>query len=260
MIDVVTSMSKDIWDRYGRACVESLVSFWPEEANLHIVTEDGDYMGWTGLRDVVYASRLGRVTVHQLLYWMDARYFLGRHENNRRAHGFWNGTDYSDYQFRYDAYRFCKKVYAVEMVVNKLRGGSRVFWIDADCVTHMAMPIELLDRLPPEGFAAAHFARPNYTETGFIGYDLRHPMTRPFISAVAQVFTSDRIFTMKEWHDCWAWDRTREEMNVPTYAIPYPVGQTHPLVFSELGRYMDHRKGPRKKLPASPEHPVYGRR
>jgi hypothetical protein len=248
-INVVTSCSFDGYAQYGRACVETFERYWPDDIVMHVVSEDITHL----------PLHTRRFVGHNLLDSIDCAYFLDRHENSKRVRGFWNGINFSDYQFKYDAYRFCKKVYAIAMIAEKVKTG-RLFWMDADCVTHAAVPRDLLERLPPANLAVAHFIRPNYTETGFVGYNLDHPQTHAFIKQVADMYTRDTIFQEKEWHDCWAFDRTRDRMQLDSYAIPFPKGQTHPLVFSELGKYLDHRKGPRKKLDASPEHPIYGKR
>lgn len=248
MINVVTSCSWSGWHAYGRDCVDSFLKYWPQEVRLHLCSED---------KIVEAPDHL--VSVHDLLADRELREFLQRHQSDRRSQGYWNGLDYSTvYDYRFDAYRFCKKVFAVGMV-QKLLGGGRLFWMDADCVTHAPVPIELLTRLPPDDYAVAYFKRPNYTECGFIGYNLDHFATRPFINEMVRQYSSDEYGREKEWHDSWVWDRVRERMDLNVWPIPVSMPTSHPLVFSELGKYMDHRKGIRRKtLPVSPEHPVFG--
>jgi hypothetical protein len=242
-INVVTSCSISGWSAYGQQCVQTFLEYWPQkEVKLHLVSED------------ILPSPPPSVWFHDLLSDFDAADFLCRHQDNERAHG-----QNSIYDLRFDAVKFCKKVFATHTIARIFKTG-RLFWMDADCVTRAPVPLELLMRLPPEDCAVAYFARGYYSECGFIGYNLDHPATHPFIAEMARVYASDEVFKEREWHDSWVWDRVRERMKVPAHAIPYRRPTNHPLVHSELGQYMDHRKGKRKKLPVSPEHPIYGKK
>lgn len=240
VVNVVTSCSRKGWEEYGCRFVDTFLEYWPQSTTLHFVSED-----------VVLPHIDYRMLIYSLFSSKGANDFMTRHVNNVRV----KGGDPYDYQF--DAYKFSKKVFAVELIAQTVKRG-KLIWVDADCVTHAPIPLDVISNYPPKGYAIAYLARPNYTECGFIGYDLDHPEALPFIHELARVYAEDEFMREKEWHDSWVWDRVRERMNVPSYKIPHPVQSSHPLIHSELGKYMDHRKGPRKKLFASPEHPLFG--
>ena len=58
------------------------------------------------------------------------------------------------------------------------------------------------------------------------------------------------IFTLAEWHDSFVFDAVRKsvEINELNWSKNLIVGEGHPLINCEWGRYLDHLKGERKKL------------
>lgn len=248
-VTVMTSCSLAGWKEHGARCLDTLHRFWPAEVEVHIVSEDK-------LPVSAALMKQRHITVWDLLEVSpQAREFYKRHENNKRVRGIGHGLPYC---FRHDAYKFSKKVFAVKVVADSLIGsqrGGRLIWLDADTVTFLSPPMELLQRMPPHGSALACLDRGKYhSECGWIAYDLSHPMAHRFITEFANLFAADAFLPLPEWHDSWVFDWLRKQMKVPAHHIPHK-SVSHPFVHSELGLYMDHLKGRRKQMGASPEHP-----
>lgn len=241
-VSVVTSFSAAGFAKYGRRCIETLHEFWPQNVSLYIVSEDD-----------IEAPKLEGRQVHFLNLcesssW--AKDFYSRHEHNSIAHG--RGPKASSpkhnrhwktgYNFRLDAYKFSKKVFAIEAVARRVSGG-KLIWLDADTVTHQPVPSELLDRMPPSDYSIAYLNRGYYhSECGFVSYDLNKPETREFITQFAALYHSGVVFNLKEWHDSWVFDWLRKKLGIRAWPIPHQhYGQ--PFDHSELGRYMSHLKG-----------------
>lgn len=248
-ITVVSSCSAEGWVKYGRRFVETFLQFWPAEIELHLVSED--VIDVTGFPP--------RLHFHSLQASAQAVAFLARHEVNARAHGNHIGKEAvphkqkikSGYDFRCDAYRFSKKVFAIEMIAN-LVGEGRLFWVDADVETFAPMPVELLDRLLPEARALCCLDRGHYhSECGFVGYNLDLLECREFVTDFARLYSSDDVFRLPEWHDSWVFDWLRKKLHVSTFQIQHN-SRSHPFVNSELGMYCDHKKGRRKDLGKTP--------
>lgn len=255
MLSIVTSCSLQGWKETGEACVDSLHRYWPSEVALHVVTEDYQLFN----HEQRYAGR--QVTFWDLLAHDPARQFLERHQNNRMARGKGAPTrrENHGYSFRHDAYKFSKKVFAIEQVAWAQRTG-RLLWLDADTVTFTQVPLSLFAQLPPQDFALAHLARKNYhSECGFIGYNLDDRSALKFICDFAALYSTDQVFKLKEWHDSWVFDHMIKVSGIKAYQIPH-TNVSHPFVCSVLGHYMDHKKGARKKLMHSPEHPILGKK
>ena len=247
---VVTSCSAAGWTQYGRRFVETFGKYWPFDIALHVYSEDLPAQQFIN-------DCLGRAVVfHKLRHP-----FFERHANNPLAHGharrpgqLWPAKAVSEGQnWRYDAYRFAHKVFAICAAARDQAAG-RLFWVDADVVTFDTLPSALLDRMLPDGVAISYLDRGTYpSECGFVGYNLDHPAARSFIEEFAELYASDRVFVLPQWHDSYVFDWLRVRAQMPAHRIPYPEGQRrHPFVNSELGRYMDHLKGPRKAMGRTP--------
>lgn len=261
-VAVVTSCSAQGWQKYGKRCVETFLKFWPIEVDLYLVSEDD--IDTSSLR---YMANLipRRFQPVDLNASADARAFMERHKENPKAHGYpkrdpstWRQRqDPRDYLFRYDAYKFCKKVFAIELVAGMHRPDVLI-WLDADTVTHAPVPMSLIDSvLHPDAHIAALMRSGYHSECGFVVYNLRHSYTRVFISTFAKLYATDDVFKINEWHDSFVFDWLCENMKMKMAPIP-SKDKSHPFAHSELGLYMDHLKGARKNYTWSPDHPKFG--
>jgi hypothetical protein len=250
-VSVVTSCSAVGWKQYGQRFVETFDKFWPPSVALYVASEDS-----------LPVSNGGRqVTFIDLNTNSGFGVFTQRNIQSPRANGLRAGNmpvilDKRHYNFRMDAIKFSKKVFALSMAANLVPAG-RLIWLDADVVTIDFVPIEFLLTLPPSGSAIAYLSRrPYHSECGFVGYDLDHPATRPFIQRFVETYATDAVFKLKEWNDCFVFDYLRMTMCMPSYLIPHK-SVAHPFVHSALGQYMDHLKGRRKQRGNSHDHPRF---
>lgn len=251
-INVVTSCSLAGWNAYGQRMLHTLHKHWPKEVQLHIVSEHE-----LPVSEAILAER-NIVTWDLLKSMPKAEAFYKRHDNVARSNGREFRQARNGYSFRHDAVKFSKKVFAIELVADCMIGGGdmdRLIWVDADTTTYADIPMDLLQQQPPEGYALACLDRGRYhSECGWIGYNLAHPEAYKFIKAFSQLYYSDQVFQLMEWHDSWVFDWLRKRMKISSFHIPHK-SVSHPFVHSELGRYMDHLKGARKLTGASPDHP-----
>jgi hypothetical protein len=256
-ISVVTSCSAKGWSEYGKRFVQTFLQHWPAEVDLYLVTED--------LPESAVTSRswLRPFQVYHL--WRSseaANSFHLRHKDNLRAQGLESVPRQAavrhkkrvkdGYDFRLDAYKFSKKVFAIELVA-KLVGEGRLFWVDADVVTFAPVPIDALHRLLPADKSLSCLDRGEYhSECGFVGYNLDRPDTLKFIQGFASLYAEDEVFGLDEWHDSWVFDWLRHTLQVPTYSIPH-LSRRNPVANSELSKFCDHHKGRRKEIGRSPK-------
>lgn len=240
---VVTSCSYAGWEKYGRRFVETFKQFWPASVQLHVVSEDalpgldGDSKFWRLDQSEAW-TKFQHDNIMELWVRGDGA--------AKRPSGIaprWLAT--SGLNFRFDAWKFSKKVFAIELVADSIKCG-RLCWIDADVLTFAPVPEDLPQRMLPIGKAISCLSRRGYhSECGFVGYNLHHSATMNFIRAFSNLYTSAEVFKLAEWHDSWVFDWLRNKMLIDTYAIPHK-SHGHPFINSELGLYMDHLKGKRK--------------
>jgi len=156
-----------------------------------------------------------------------------------------DGNTGRGYDYRWDANKFCRKVFCQEAVFDEDRF---VFWIDADCVFKKPLPTEFLEGLL-DGSPFCYLGRMGrdaYTETGFLGFDTKHTYFPEFRKKYLSYFLTGRIFSEKNgWHDCIAFDRAREGIKGKNLC-PTGSGMGAVIGKTPLAEYMDHWKGNRK--------------
>ena len=149
--------------------------------------------------------------------------------------------------------RFAYKIYSIHLVANYTSGGWLI-WLDADTCSHSAISTTDLARLCPNTAMISYLGRgENYhSECGWVGYNLDHPQTRNFIADLTAMYNTDKIFDLPEWHDSYVWDVVRRLYHTQNQFHNISNSHTnnragHPFINSELGKFMDHLKGERKK-------------
>ena len=108
-----------------------------------------------------------------------------------------------------------------------------------------------------------------WPECGFYGLNLNHPVCHEFLKDFEHMYEdADRgIFTLEEWHDSYVFGEilnkysnfTSHDYSADIYATNTAKtgGGGHPLINSELGRWMDHMKGGRKSTGQSKPSDIF---
>jgi len=242
---VITTFHQAGLEQYGQRMIDTFEQFWPAEVDLIVLAENC----------TPRTSRPNTKVVDILAASPDLRAFVERHENNPFAHGQDGPPDvfHPKKQFRWDAVRFCYKVYAKSVAASMIDSGWMI-WIDADTVTHSPVTTKFLDTVCPYNSMVSYLGRgKNYhSECGWVGYNLDASECRQFIQDFVGMYDRDAIFQEKEWHDSYIFDVLRKQFQERCCfhnlnPIPDSKGFAgHPFINSELGRYMDHVKGERK--------------
>jgi hypothetical protein len=209
--DVVTTFAQKHWESHARRCVETFGLYWQ---GIHLTTFDDE------------ALESGSD-------WLAA--FKERHKDRP--------TD----NYRKDAVRFAHKVAAIELA---FQGGisDYLIWMDADCVTHAPVDVAWLTRLS-QGADFAYLARDRkYSECGFLMIR-RNQRGEKLIKRLVDLYRTDKLFLLPEWHDCWAFDHARNGLQGQLQCASLSGNanrMAHPFVNGPLGERLDHCKGARK--------------
>lgn len=228
---VVTSFTQEGFDLYGRNFLKTFHEHWPSTVRLVVYFEGGFLPARSGREEF---RPISEVAGHDA--FMGALKFP-----------LMRGRLKDKYSINWDA-GMCRKslIHAHSRVF-----GGKVFWIDADVITHSPVPESFLDEVLPDGKLCCYLGRDYmYTESGFMGFDTAHPHYSQFMQQLESALFSGVFLTLKGWHDCYLFDFVREHFPDRDFlnlaeGIPKHRG-VHPFVNSALGKYMDHKKGKRK--------------
>lgn len=249
---VVTSFSPEGYEKYGYHFVKMFDKFWPKNMNLIIFTENDDHL------PVILDVDNSRISVHNLLKESPSCYeFLERHKDNKIINGtemksghVWASKNIKEgYNFRYDAYKFCRKPFAIEAALNHVEEGF-LFWVDADVITFRQIPISFFSEVLPQDKVLSFLGRgKNISECGFMGFNLKQfkGHSKNIIRTITSLYATDDFLNEGEWNDCFIFDAVRKVALEPEDWFDIPsTRNSSPFNTSMLANYMDHLKGNRK--------------
>ena len=163
--------------------------------------------------------------------------------------------------FKWDAIRFANKVYAVFDACTR-RVGTWVVWMDADSYIHSPWSYDNFKKLLPDNKYITYVGRGKGTQTwpecGFYGLNMNHPLCHSFLQEFERMYedADNGIFKLEEWHDSFVFGEVLKHFKTFNAELDYSAemylkeaatgGGGHPLINTELGKYMDHLKGDRK--------------
>lgn len=244
---VITTFNQSGLERYGQRMIDSFEKFWPADVDLIVCAENC----------TPRTSRPNTRVVDLLAASSELRTFIERHKDNPLAHGRAGppGAFSPKKQFKWDAVRFCYKVYSKAVCAEMIPSGWMI-WIDADTVTHSPIPDTWLSSVCPGNSMVSYLGRGEsyHSECGWVAYNLDKSECRQFIRDFVNMYNRDDIFKLGEWHDSFVWDVLRKQFQGRCkFHNLNPFAQTdakagHPFINSDLGKYMDHLKGARKDL------------
>ena len=176
-------------------------------------------------------------------------------------------------EFKWHAIRFANKVYAVFDACT--RSKDWCVWMDADSIIHSDWNYaDFADLLPNDKYityVGRGKGSQTWPECGFYGMNLNHPVCHSFLEDFERMYedADNGIFTLEEWHDSYVFGKILEKYkDFPSYDYSENIynktaktgGGGHPLINSELGRWMDHMKGDRKYEGKSKRKDLMGNR
>ena len=173
------------------------------------------------------------------------------------------------FSYKYNAVRYSYKVFAMNKAFQlaKIQNCDFLIWMDSDMRCFKEFSGSDLEEFLPNPWeimsylGRTHFPSPPHSETGFLGFNLHHQQSQNFINSIVQTYLSGKIFEYDQFHDCWVFDRIREQFEKEGYKFKNISGtfahQEHPFVHTNLGLIFDHLKGKIRKLKkSSSEHPL----
>ncbi len=254
---VITTCNAEGWQQTGRRMVETFARFWPADVHLLVYTEGFECPLMRNVRGLEFPQ--------WFVEWKK------RHALNPDAHG----LDYrrnrpgKPYDFRRDCVKFAHKIAAITTAALYAEYDLMV-WMDADTLTHRHVDETWLRSLMFDGQAEPYMAwldrRRLYPECGFLLFNCRHRAHRPFMTALRDLYESDRVFDLSETHDSYVLQQlvrqwaANDQMPEPVSLSGAAAASHHPFPLSELGSRLDHAKGPRKKYGRTPRHELQGKR
>ena len=253
---VVTTFHREGLQQYAQRMIDTFCENWPSEVHLYLYPEQC-------MPQIPPRPNLTYTPLESVREWCDFKR-IWQHEP--RANGDISRDPVrslrrdSEKRFKWDAIRFCHKVYAIFDCARQAKT-EWLLWMDADMVCHSRITVADLSRLCPVNVDLCYLGRgKKFSECGLYAMKLTSPNTREFLD-LFQMFYDDAengIFTLDEWHDSFVFDAVRKIcVNLRQHdwsanlgdirpTANNSAGEGHPLINSAWGAYLDHLKGDRK--------------
>lgn len=223
MPTIVTSFNEVGYNIYGKRFIETFDHYMPDDFELMVYSEDSDKIDYP-------TNSLHNVPGYDAFIAEAAKRESMLHPNQ-----------YNNY--RWQARRFCNKVFAVLEAYEQ----GPVYWFDADVEFTATPNKETLATIAPHKNGVSILNRMcwPHSEGGFIGiYDLK------FLDVWVNLYTSNALFNLKEWHDCMAMDTAIMLSNCRVNNLSGDPTVKHVWPTSPLAKFCQHHKGPGRKVEA----------
>ena len=265
MIDFITTFNEKLYNEYAKNLLETFIEKSDKSIRLNIFYE-GNFeeikkhyaTNEEKIRFIKFESKEWDNFYRKFGHLTDANgYRLNKVDQKLILQG---------PSFRWQAVKFSFKVFSIYLASQIENISSNIVWIDADNICISPVNEENLKQfLPNADELMSYFGRdacpPEFphSETGFLGFNLKHEKFNSFIKTAISLYTTGEVFSLKFYHDCLVYDTTRAIFEMVGAKFKNLSGEfiseEHPIVKSELGKYFDHLKGQRKEMGFSPEHP-----
>jgi hypothetical protein len=196
MSTVITTFSKDGYELYGHKMIETWIKYWPEEFKLIVYTE--------GFNLKEKDSRITEIDINI------ACPELSDFKEKSKAL-----TDQKQTRIE-KTIKWCHKVYAIRHALSV--DDDYLIFLDGDTYTSNIVNIKMPSQIVEDNLFAVHFENLKdglHFETGFIVFNLKHPLTKWLESIVTSSYDNLTIYSMKKSWDGYWFAQLYKEHNLP---------------------------------------------
>ncbi|MGD1805082.1 class I SAM-dependent methyltransferase [Dapis sp. BLCC M126] len=236
---IMTTFSSRGYEQYARRMLETYDRHLPREVDIYAYYE-GEVPDFQSQR--IYYRNLEKLSPD--LVWFKKECDKDPLKCGQTAKG---------YNLQHDARRFAHKSFCVFHCTQNT-DADIVYWFDADSVAFQDVPMSFVQNLLLPEYYTSYLGRKHiglYSECGFVGYNLKHPTHKEFMTAWHQLYMFGDLFKLPQWHDCTSYDSVREKLEkegkIKSNNLSQHIQHSHAFVNSILGDYFDHLKGPVRK-------------
>lgn len=225
-LGIVTTFSDKGFDEYGRHFVESCKKFLSPNITVYFYVDNIEIEPRSN-----FVIRKLEPSIPELTEF--------KNRNKHRVPG----------KFLYDAVRFSHKSYCIYHAANN-SNVDILYWLDSDTEIYDTITENYLRQFLPPGCFTSYLGRPDYSETGFLSFDLNHTSAKEYFELFKWYYDSDEIYKLKGQLDCHVYDAARvkleQEGKIKNHNLsPEGVNKHH---FNHVFEgYMIHYKGERKE-------------
>jgi hypothetical protein len=219
------------WERYGQKFVESFDRYWPGDVELTIVTDRP--LPTSRARQIPLDTVPG---IDFLTRWTGSEMAEGRTSNDGKAQPgkrFW----------KHDAVKWAPQCLAPVSAIDGLSSGDLCIWLDADVETIAPVPDHWGNILMNGKDVACLLRGKQHPEIGFWAVRVG-TQTLGMVDKAAEIYTSDAVFDLPEWHSAYVWgEALKFTPGLTVNNLNRTMMRGHCWPHTALARYTIHKKG-----------------
>lgn len=222
----ITSFSSDGYKVYGKKCLESLLKHWPGEIVVYIESPIDDlpkddrisYVDLFAIPDVL-------PTLNAMSYFPVMR-----------------GKIADKFIYKFDAFRFCRKVFAQCHAAQDYEG--TLIWVDADTEFTQDVSEQWLNSLLDGHFMGYMGRKGWHSCASFVMWDTTKEQARQFFTVYRETIVNGYFLLDEEWHDSYWLDRLRDIIKIDAIDIAANIKKDEgpvnifDMVFEGKGRHL----------------------
>lgn len=239
-VEIVTSWGPGGYELYGKRFLESFVKHFPVNTRLWAFYHDSELPD-----DAPEDARIAYLNLNEDVTYTEFK----------RKYGHFNGGQ--PYNFRFDVAKFCNKVFALDIVSDKMRDLDYcpiLIWLDADTFATKDIPEGWLEQqLGYADLAWLDRTAIDYAETSFLAFRL-NARSNSVIDDIAIMYESGDFQRLREWHDGFVIThiiKMHEWHGYQTKNLSIDCKDLAAFASSPLAEFMTHLKGNLKNAPVS---------
>ena len=231
-MNVCTSFPPGLQKVYGERFVES----WKQHSDVPLfVFYEGEKPDISGVELVSLDEDV------------DRRLFVAEHRKKPIANGFVQADGKWYFDYRWQAVRFCHKVFAMTW---HHRPEGQWIWCDADVIVERDLDKDFWNEAAPKDVVCSYLGRKDWdhSETGWLAFN-----DRRFCGSLREWYMSGAVFQLRGFTDSFVFDAARmmaERDGLKFRNLSEGVSGNHVWPHTVLGKYTSHYKGPKAKQEA----------
>lgn len=224
-IGIVTTFSDAGFDQYGKHFVESCNKFLHKDITVYVYIDN------------ILLEKYNNFVIRNLEKSIPELTNFKKRNSHKIPTNFIN-----------DAVRFSHKSYCIYHVANNT-DVDLLFWLDSDTEIYNNLDSKFFENLLPIDYFSSYLGRSNYTETGFVGFNLTHQYAKEYFEKFKWYYDTDKIYDLDGQLDCHVYDAARicleNEQKIKNLNLS-PPGLLKNHFNHVFDGYLIHYKGDRK--------------
>lgn len=239
--NIVTSVNEYYWNEVAHKTLLELDKNWISNGKIFVYHELKQELVDTIKNN--FSSRVIWLNLYKIVPELPA--WIEKWKDHPKANGYGTGA------WRDHAIKWAHKTFAyIHQCLEQKK--DWVIWLDCDALLFKPIDNKFLKSICDDSKAVAYIGRKgNYSECGFLAFNLNQPVGLEFINELKNLYDSGKFTKISETHDSFLFDAVRKEKFTSREDMfddlnAYSKTDKNPFGHSRIGTHFWHGKGANK--------------